>query len=428
MRFLNLALPLVAFFLTANAHVAMAEATHESEEQLDVLNALAEDEPDDFAGLSVDHTKRHAVIRYVTGRDENRIRGHLAKREKGFGKKHWSVTLKPVKYSHRQLEAVKKNVTQMQPWADAAKPVLAAWYVDVERNVVQVGVTEISPQLRRLARETFGDAVELKVVGREEFLSRWEEYPPFRGGIHLRQWSPDFGGTYRNCTSGFMVWNFANKYPGMLTAAHCFSPYAGTVFNPGSGELVGPALVSAHWNTWLNPIDMTVLSMNTRYARSVIGGDINSNFSYETIYGSTRVRVGDVLCTGGAVTGGYCSFRVDAVDVCLDILTCGLIQGHQIGGAPSPQPGDSGGPLSRMITYTDVWYRNYDTGEIRSRVETGVVPLGIIRSRDANNPATIFVTPTRYLPDPWEVVCKKIAPYPEVFDTIVGCRTATRIK
>jgi len=128
-------------------------------------------------------------------------------------------------------------------------PVLASHHIDVERNVVAIGVTGVSPELVAEAQKQFGGDVEFFVRKRGKALSRIDSSVDVSAGARLRIRLGGRGidgkpNTVRaSCTSGFAVRSISDhSLHGVLTAGHCFifihSEWPGDVAD-GNNRFIG---------------------------------------------------------------------------------------------------------------------------------------------------------------------------------------------
>lgn len=357
--------------LCAAAHGAPAHAMQAAERQqiadsqLDALDELLARNPDDFAGLSVDHDTQRVTIRVVASRDRNSIEHLLATLPldpEQPDDARWTLVLKPVLRSTRSLEEVQSQVMTREPWAKLVKPVLAQIHIDVERNVVAVGVTRITPELQQAAQRTFGPVVELYVTERHTAFTR--ALPSANGAVS--------GGAIirmsdgNHCASGWPVRFNGGGWTGFTTAGHCVVN-VGTMSavsdeaNTYLGSTVAYQLSSFGANnlgmSWAQDTDAAVFSdINftsplSDEPRVYVGGPDGSVRGY--IVGSRNVRVGDRVCFSGPFTGENCTAVVQSVNATAVIYVggligfpiTGLIEARSSDGSSIAQPGDSGAPV-----------------------------------------------------------------------------------
>lgn len=387
-----------------------------ADSRLDELDELLARNPDDFAGLSVDHETQHVTIRVVEGRDRNSIQHLLATLPPDPAEEsdtpQWTVVLKPVPRSARSLEAVQSQVMTREPCARLVKPVLAQIHIDVERNVVAVGVTRITPELQRAALRTFGPAVELYVTERHTAFTRaWPSANgAMTGGAIIRMSDGN------HCASGWPVRFNGGGWTGFTTAGHCVvNVGAMTAVSDEANTYLG-STVAYHLSgsgtnnlgmSWTQDTDAAVFSdINfssplSSEPRVYVGGADSNTRSY--VVGSRNVRVGDRVCFGGPFTGENCTAVVQSVNATAVIYVggligfpiTGLIEARSSDGSSIAQPGDSGAPV-------------YIKGAIG--FNTVVTAVGAIEAGPEHAPASVamFVPISKVIPTGaslWTATC-----------------------
>jgi hypothetical protein len=237
----------------------------------------------------------------------------------------------------RELESVRTQIDVSEPWATLAGPDPIEWYVDVEHNVVAVGVVRITPELTAAAVRTFGPLVALFATTHTApyFSSRQDDFEPWVAGSRIS--SPNTNG----CTTGYVIRNVFTNQTGLVTAGHC-ARLGDTVFN--NGDPIGTVLYRTYTN---NGPDFAMIGGQT-YEPWAYTGPWNSQTG-EAIRGAHQAIIGDLLCFDGSYTGENCSARVDAQNLCLrlntGITTCGLNRAKSTNNTRLGQNGDSGGPV-----------------------------------------------------------------------------------
>ena len=358
---------LLGALLGALCNVAAAERWLVADSSLDALDALLDTHVDDFGGFSVDPRTQRVVVRVVADRDRayiDQLLADLPSKSAVADEPQWSMVLQPVARSTRTLQHVRSQVVAREPWINELKPVFAQVHIDVERNVVAVGVTAITPQLQRAAQRAFGSSVELYVTERYRFLSRLmpSTTGSLAGGSLIRMPSG------RHCTSGFAVRMNGTALKGFTTAGHCvmdqgmrakIGDVAGGYLGDSLAHRVGHVAVGSA-ATWPAPTDAAVVLEGTMAGGMpaeprVYVGDLHST-ERRYVVGSRGTYVGQSVCFNGAKTGENCNVVVVAEDVISEVtvgqgeaaevlLVPGLIEARSADGSSIAQPGDSGGPV-----------------------------------------------------------------------------------
>lgn len=308
------------------------------ESRIDAIAELVRQQRQTFGGISIDEAAGTLTVRYDRDAGLPSAKDKLSKTATGTavrGKKI-KLVLTPVGNSLRELDAVRERVRSDADWARAVKDVIVQHHVDVERNIVAIGVTRITPELKAQASRAFGDLAELYVAQRaHRGVSRDLDQPPVKAGSRIRS-----GGS--GCTSGFVIRNTTTNEKRMVTAGHCGA--LNSVWTTGSGAAAGTMVAR----------DFTDGGVDAGY----LGG--GSYQSWMWVYGPTSnlgVGVGGYytslpgrkLCTNGATSGEVCTGTVGSVDVCHTfddgIETCWLDTLTPDGSFTMTRPGDSGGPV-----------------------------------------------------------------------------------
>jgi hypothetical protein len=165
-----------------------------------------------------------------------------------------------------------------------------------------------------------------------EPLTRYNDYPPYAGGVFITDWSSG-----ADCTSGFGM-RLPNGTTAMVTAAHCWLP--GTVVRDGGGQVMGTAGAQFRYrdaqyiptNTWSG-----VFTLGESYTQYK-----NWNFSYN----------GQYVCQSGYVSNQICSLRVVNDDYAYVAdpwwgapYTARGVRTYRCSGCAAGRSGDSGGPV-----------------------------------------------------------------------------------
>jgi len=328
--------------------------------QLEALEQLVAESPDDFAGVSVDETERKIIVRHSRNSDPYRIREALTalkKSKRRDAEQSWSVEMRPVTRSNRQLEWTFDRMLRVEPWATLVRPVLSGWEIDVEENVVAVNVTAITPDLRDAARRAFGATVELRLVADlNSNYSRSNDYAPWYGGIPVQGTFPNaiYASDLELCTAGFPVSEPGGAITGLLTAGHCFGQGA-AIRQPSDNEWVGGILAREKTN---NGLDWALIGFGTSYGSRVWITESSSlrinNPQSASGVAMLAAQVGTIVCFNGARTGEKCNARISSMNSCQATdqftVTCKLITVKSTDGNRIAQRGDSGGPVYRKMS------------------------------------------------------------------------------
>lgn len=236
------------------------------------------------------------------------------------------------------LDRLMGRIETTQPWAKVARSKINEYYVDRRRGVVAVGVAEPTPQLRRLVRHTFGDAVRLYRA-----LPSYRAVPSYRAARDSDHVPYAAGALIQTplgvCTSGFGVVRARLRY--FLSAGHCFRGPGDIVTNDGRpyGRVSGRRMTD-------NGPD-TALVASAFAPRMYVGGP-DSDRSVP-VAGRRSPGFGAWLCTSGARSGEDCSGQRRETGLCVrfgdGVTTCHLTRVVSSDGRRLVEPGDSGGPV-----------------------------------------------------------------------------------
>jgi hypothetical protein len=314
-------------------------------DRVDGVAALVAADPAAFGGVSMDEASGTLTVRYALATGVTAARARLSAAPnvaKAVGQSAAGglrIELVPVQRSLQELEAVRSRVGSDPDWRRVAGGVMSQWYVDVRRNTVAVGVTELTPALQAAARGIFGEAVSLHSAGWLRRTSRSQDTPPLEGGIWL-------AGSGSFCTSGFVVKRVYPYYTlrAMVTAGHCFpdgiavtnwSTHVGQFYNfftDGGLDFGYVCCVTTdHYRAW------TYLNSPTSDPEIVA-----------PVGGARTPVVGASLCTNGAASLLSCGATVEVTDMCASdgpfgsTTTCHLARMRFANGNPTGE-GDSGG-------------------------------------------------------------------------------------
>ncbi|WP_162907897.1 S1 family peptidase [Allorhizocola rhizosphaerae] len=333
-------LALATLLVLGFGHVAAANAAEGvtvDESKVDALALSVSEERATFGGISVDGDGK-LTVRYAGAAGLINAKTKLAKHTgvKVDGGKRSKVDFVEVKRSLRELDAVRDRLKR-----DAAlKKVLSRHFVDVERNIVSVGVTQLTPEVEQGVKAQFGELVELHVAAREKRASsRTDDFEPWAAGIRI---NASTGG----CTAAYVIRNTTTPtWKRFVTAGHC-GPYGTNWYN--NGDYVGWSVFS----------ELT----EDRFDYAYIGGSTYTPWTYTgsatstsglPITGTYLSLVGRKFCTNGATSGETCQGTVTAIDSCVTfsdgITTCFLdVLQSDFGGAMA-RPGDSGGAVIAYV-------------------------------------------------------------------------------
>jgi len=409
MRAMGLALACVVATGASNA----AEPTI-ADSQLDTFEAMLDAHPDHFAGLTVDPERRQIVVRRVGAYNAKQMRDMLAKAKlhpAAEDDRLWSVVTTPVTRSSRNLNALRKQLLTVEPFASLLRPVLARFHIDVERNVVAVGVTAIGDELFDESKRVFGDAVELYIAEHLRPFSRtnWINTGFVAAGTRIIVQTSLGAGP---CTSGFSVRpNDTSSIRGFLTAGHClFSVQNFSAVTDSAGNFIAPSFVW-HWGDFFTPGFSSSLWTPGSDAALLVDRLPGQTFiAHPSVYttntfrrfvvGTRSPRVGDVVCFSGALTGENCTARIRSVglsavdtfpsDFPVFALITDLVEAESTNGTNIAQPGDSGGPV---YVRTSIGFN------------TVVRAVGAIQGGPVKAPTTVafFQPMSKVMPSGWRV-------------------------
>lgn len=354
---------------------------------LDVLHALTTDAPDEFAGVTVDEKRRVATVYVVDNRYSaafKRLYERTHQRLR-FPTDDLDIEYKVVARDQASLERVKEDITSDQSWAERAGGKIYQWGVSPDKNVVSVGVEEVTPELERAAKERFGSSVELfETEATERTASRLHDTQPFWGGSPITD-------RISLCSSGFTVFNQVNGQRGMLTAGHCGALDA-TMLHDGQffGTLTARTLVN-------NSFDRGVV-LGASYDPLIWTGSFPpqgpfNSTSAEFVVSFRLVTKGQSICLDGSQHGEVCGVTVGDQDICRNFPnsspanTCHLTVAQK-SGSFIVGGGDSGGPAFVRVT-------------------GGVSAVGIIVAQQTGNPSVALIHEMRFaLGTGWQLLTR----------------------
>jgi len=371
---------------------AAAAAVTVPESAVASLQQLVQSRPDAYTGITVDesqHLLRVYVPRARAGTAAETLT-HLAigSPREGTGEP-LRVQVLAQTHSLRELNATMARIDVAEPWATASRNKLTSWFADPASGRVRVGLTQVTPQLRQLAHDAFGDQFELFTQDRFNAAVRRDRVDQVRAvkvspsrsrtgtaqslaaaPTRLLDATPYYSGTriYRTyvqngknwvlqCTTAFVVASGSNRQ--MVTAGHCGA--SGTVWTQGyldsTGRLqyTGTMGTTGHVEWGNNRMDAEVLGGGSYWPGAVYTGPNNSSLAYG-VSGTTSLAVGQSVCSDGSFTGENCGVRIGAINSCLNlndngtvVKVCNQAQGDASGPSyPIVQHGDSGGPVYKL--------------------------------------------------------------------------------
>lgn len=312
-----------------------------------VIDASAQGGFTGLAGAAVDIEQRTVVL-YWKGALPQPIQDVLAARAADV-----VVDVRNAPYSYEELDAEARRLIDQVPLTPPARITRVSMLPDYSGLAVSVHPDDIGPlPLVESDIPTVVDAAPEAVFwGENEMLmideidpgassetrSRWNEYPPFRGGAAIDRKAAPTKITYIHCTTGFAT-RLSDGREAMLTARHCGhdkdwkSPHSDEDFGH-SGE--GKASLDA------------VAIHNKNYSPWVFHGHWNT--AKDLPVKGTRTPVnGMIACTSGSSSGTSCRQRVgdvgayevrDGVEVGPGFWTTEIDRKGYLG------RGDSGGPV-----------------------------------------------------------------------------------
>jgi hypothetical protein len=320
---------------------AMAAPDRISEQGRDLLSKRVAANPDLFAGVSF-HPGL-ATVHVAAGADSaaaravvQNVRASQAVSEPLGAGNSWAVAFDAQARSLGRLQAVVDVIGRDQAWKRDATSALVEWGIDPDRNVVDVGVTGLSPAVVAAVRARFGDDVALHEASRAHVAvcSRLDDCPPYWAGAKIQ----NIDGI--NCTSGFGVSKGSSSY--LLFAGHCYL-LGSNVYDWG-GDYMGTV---AYKTVAENGYDRALIRASSGY-QTYIGPYTSA--SARPISGYHTPSTGEYVCFSGAVSGENCSSPDSGNDICVyfsnaDRTTCHLHRAASIDYATVVRKGDSGGPV-----------------------------------------------------------------------------------
>jgi hypothetical protein len=372
--------------------------------QFQMLESYIGKHADQFAGAYVDRAS-HTVHINLTAASSPAAEGlatELAAKSGTTGRvpagargRPYPVAVRVVRYSQRELDRTKAEVTSLQPWVSLVRPVLATWGSDPITDTVTVGLTKLTPELKAAARAAFGGRVTLvqrqrpelavkvtklrrgyRVVhiprragskGRSRVLvsgaapqpSRLIDEVPYYGGDRIYQLVSGSGGTTTiiQCTTGF-----AFTTPAMSTAGHCGAPgsawtqgyydkSANILYNAG---YIGSAF-SVQWGN--QRPDFALLNNAASTSTSLWYPFIYTALQTSALVGSYNKLIpmlNSPVCVDGSFTGENCNGIVTAANQSVIVNDNGTnvtvwyadqVSTVSTDGSRVCNLGDSGGPV-----------------------------------------------------------------------------------
>jgi hypothetical protein len=320
--------------------------------------------PDQFAGVYVDDASRTLHINLVTAGSSvvaglaSEVAAESSKIESAPARaagQRYSVVVRAVRYSQRQLVATAAEVTTRQPWASLARPVLSIWGPDPYTDTVTVRLTKLTPALREAAQAAFGGQVTLMQGQRLAAAVRVTELPrkyrvvhisghtslirqsratplgvapqpsrlldeqAYYGGDRIYRLVTNSNGTTTiyQCTAGF-----AFAAPAMSTSGHCapqgaawtqgyYDKSTNTLYNAG---YLG-SVFSVQWGD--QRIDFELMNNNSPADPSLppYYPYVYTALQNSVIVGGARTTIPmlfDKVCVDGSFTGENCAGQVTA--------------------------------------------------------------------------------------------------------------------
>jgi len=197
---------------------------------------------------------------------------------------------------------------------------------------------------------------------------RYNDVSAWNGGDFIYHLSSTAG--FSDCTSGIPVHNTSSGTQYMLTASHCFWPFAnngvgttvlngyventgsnkGSVYPNSSRTLIGDVTKDSNVSAGTTSLDVALIQAST----STVDFDAAWNATGRAVQiGTSTNTVGDQVCTSGAFDGQVCGLVIKATDVTeCPIASWGKFCVNHLAKAKSNTSGvvaagtgDSGGPV-----------------------------------------------------------------------------------
>ncbi|GAA0412762.1 hypothetical protein GCM10009530_76610 [Microbispora corallina] len=277
-----------------------------------------------------------------------------------------------VAHSITQLNAFKDEVltlgTDVLPGGDK----LLTSTIQPERDRVILESTLASDELRTALAARYGaDAMAIRLVSDpgevQPSSGRWDDghVGGFYGGAHI---DTSVGG----CTDGFSWYSGSTKY--MLTAGHC-TTLGGSVWTSAEylGSVVEDTFANGSGTVYINGQstyhgDLSLIKITGSYygaPRIYVGGKTSKTSRPVSAMWSRRADYGDQYCTGGAMAGELCGWRVNALRINFK-WSDGRITKNMIRGIKQGQciiKGDSGGPVYTVTSAGNVVAKGIQSGK-----------------------------------------------------------------
>lgn len=342
--------------------------------------------PRAFAGVWVNegrHTLNVGVTSDASGKIVAGIDRVAQAKSRPVAGNQWSLNFVRSGHSLSSLGRTMRSVTTAQPWATLSARYLSVWYVDSRADRVVVGLTRITPSLRRAAMASLGRSVKLALIERPAMLtyrrtfktpprivhvsasrvrpatcSRVLDCTPYWGGDRLIWWNST---TVDECTQAF-PWTpsgHGNTFDVSATAGHC-GPTNRTwhqgYYNASNHTIYYTGIAgTTNLRSWGNNLadgetlsnaDMTIIV----YDESSISGPGATIGSY------AQPVQGQTVCADGSFTYQNCSGTVQTVDTCVNVSDGGTTVhvchlAYATSSSRLAQAGDSGGPVYEYTSH-----------------------------------------------------------------------------
>lgn len=245
---------------------------------------------------------------FLTSGDPAKIRGKLARLIPGQVKPRFQK----VRYSTADLYALQGRINRDLSGARLRDQGITSTAIDTRANVVVVGSSRVTDELRRSLGKQYGEGLVLAFEPDSQggdaggsCVSR-TECPPVKGGLEIRS---TYNGGF--CTTGPLVRVASSSALRILTSGHCLGKSGGTGTSrkwTHNGAQVG----WSEFYAWANGADADVALIKP--ASGVVTGD--RNLVYESsatdivgmqTWKPTAEQVqGSLVCRSGAVSGYRC--------------------------------------------------------------------------------------------------------------------------
>ncbi|MEV6793643.1 hypothetical protein AB0M87_16925 [Streptomyces sp. NPDC051320] len=379
--------------LSASAHAEgiSLDSVSISDSAIPGIHSFVRSHPQSFGGSYQDEKTHTVHVLTVPGADAARdweaLAANTRARTLATGDPTWKVVTDSAHYPLNTLNGVRDKITTASSsFAVEAGRNLTAWYSDPLTDSVHVGVTKVTPALKRAAEAEFGDKVTLFREPRHhsmDKITRVDQRPslqhatageknskvarsaataptrlldstPYAGGDRIVSQQVIDGANYVvQCTTNFhLIMDSGSSTMG--TAGHCgatgISWLQGYLDSASNTVHYTGTMGKAYTRLWGSGKSDAELLNSTGNPNGFWTQVYIDSTTLNNVGGVDAVSVGERSCSDGSFTGQNCSGSISAVDVCENIDDDGSIVkvchlNISRSGTRLVQAGDSGGPV-----------------------------------------------------------------------------------